>query len=64
MEVNSGKSIHHSLSGRIHYQKSHENTNTKHCFQTEVIEMGELNEDSGNFICASLELKSDYERMS
>ena len=30
----------------------------------EVIEMGELNEDSGNFICASLELKSDYERMS
>ena len=29
----------------------------------EVIEMGELNESSCNFYCASLELKSDYERM-
>ena len=29
----------------------------------EVIEMGELNEDSGNFWFASLELKSDSERM-
>ena len=29
----------------------------------EVIEMGELNEWSFNFIYASLELKSDYERM-
>ena len=29
----------------------------------EVIEMGELNEDSGNFYCASLELKSDCERI-
>ena len=29
----------------------------------EVIEMGELNEDSYNFWHASLELKSDYERM-
>ena len=30
----------------------------------EVIEMGELNIDSSNFICASLELKSDSERMN
>ena len=30
----------------------------------EVIEMGELNEWSGNFNFASLELKSDYERMN
>ena len=29
----------------------------------EVIEMGELNEDSGNFYYASLELKSDYDGM-
>ena len=29
----------------------------------EVIEMGELNEESYNFYCASLELKSDCERM-
>ena len=29
----------------------------------EVIEMGELNEESNNFCCASLELKSDSERM-
>ena len=29
----------------------------------EVIEMGELNEDSCNFSCASLKLKSDSERM-
>ena len=29
----------------------------------EVIEMGELNEYSNNFYCASLELKSDCERM-
>ena len=29
----------------------------------EVIEMGELNEESNNFYCASLELKSDSERM-
>ena len=29
----------------------------------EVIEMGELNEDSGNFFYASLELKSDYDGM-
>ena len=29
----------------------------------EVIEMGQLNEDSNNFCCASLELKSDSERM-
>ena len=29
----------------------------------EVIEMGELNEWSGNFNYASLELKSDYERV-
>ena len=29
----------------------------------EVIEMGELNEDSCNFWFASLELKSDYQRM-
>ena len=29
----------------------------------EVIEMGELNEDSYNFCHASLELKSDSERM-
>ena len=29
----------------------------------EVIEMGELNEWSCNFYCASLELKSDSERM-
>ena len=29
----------------------------------EVIEMGELNEESNNFYCASLELKSDCERM-
>ena len=30
----------------------------------EVIEMGELNQNSWNFICASLELKSDSERMN
>ena len=30
----------------------------------EVIEMGELDEDSGNFSHASLELKSDCERMN
>ena len=29
----------------------------------EVIEMGELNEESGNFFYASLELKSDYDGM-
>ena len=29
----------------------------------EMIEMGELNEESGNFFYASLELKSDCERM-
>ena len=29
----------------------------------EVIEMGELNEEGGNFVYASLELKSDSERM-
>ena len=29
----------------------------------EVIEMGELNDDSSNFYCASLELKSDSQRM-
>ena len=30
----------------------------------EVIEMGELNEESNNFYCASLELKSECERMN
>ena len=29
----------------------------------EVIEMGELNEASVNFYCASLELNSDFQRM-
>ena len=29
----------------------------------EVIEMGDLNEESNNFSCASLELKSDSQRM-
>ena len=29
----------------------------------EVIEMGELNEKSRNFFCASLELKSDSEKV-
>ena len=56
MEVNSGKSSHHSF-------YDYTVCEIENVPSLEVIEMGELNIESWNFYYASLELKSDSQRI-